>query len=55
MLAHFQASQMLGLDRFEFDGFLKGRDIRDHAYDVDDLELDRQTLGRLRDKGLLSA
>ena len=52
-LSHYQASQMLGLERFEFDGFLKERQIYDHAYDVDDLERDRETLGRLRAKGLL--
>ena len=54
-LSHYQASQMLGLDRFEFDGFLKERQIYDHAYDVEDLERDRETLHRLRAKGLLPA
>jgi predicted HTH domain antitoxin len=52
-LSHYQASQMLGLDRFEFDGFLKERRIYDHAYDIEDLEGDRETLRRLRAKGLL--
>jgi predicted HTH domain antitoxin len=52
-LSHYQASQMLGLDRFEFDGFLKERHIYDHAYDVEDLERDRETLRQLRAKGLL--
>jgi predicted HTH domain antitoxin len=52
-LSHYQASQLLGLSRFEFDGFLKGRHIYDHAYDLDDLEEDRETLQQLQAKGLL--
>jgi predicted HTH domain antitoxin len=52
-LSHFEASQMLGLSRVEFDGFLKERRIFDHAYDVDDLDEDRNTLLELRSKGLL--
>jgi hypothetical protein len=28
MPTHYQASQLLGLSRFEFDGFLKGQHIR---------------------------
>lgn len=39
-LSHYQASQLLGLSRFEFDGFLKERHIYDHAYCVEDLEQD---------------
>jgi predicted HTH domain antitoxin len=46
-LSHFQASQLLGLSRIEFDGFLKERQIYDHAYDVQDLEDDIETLRRL--------
>ncbi len=45
-LSHHQASQFLGLSRFQFDGFLKQRNIHDHAYDVEDLEQDLQTLHR---------
>src|SRR5271165_5245902 len=37
-LSHYQASQLLGISRFEFDGFLKERKIFEHAYDVEDLE-----------------
>jgi len=51
-LSHYQASQLLGISRFEFDGFLKERKIFEHAYDVEDLERDRETL-RLHSKGLL--
>ena len=54
-LSQYQASQILGLERFEFDGFLKERDIYDHAYDVEDLERDQETLRQLRAKGLLPA
>jgi predicted HTH domain antitoxin len=39
-LSHFQASQLLGLSRFEFDGFLKRHHVTDHAYGVDDLACD---------------
>jgi predicted HTH domain antitoxin len=39
-LTHYQASQLLGMSRFQFDGFLKNRDIYDHAYDADDFEQD---------------
>jgi predicted HTH domain antitoxin len=52
-LSHYQASQILSFDRFEFDGFLKERQIYDHAYDVEDLERDRETLHRRRAQGLL--
>jgi predicted HTH domain antitoxin len=47
-LTHFEASQLLGLSRFEFDGFLKARNIYDHAYDLEDLEQDLETLRKLR-------
>jgi predicted HTH domain antitoxin len=53
--SHFQASQMLGLSRFDFDGFLKERHIYDHAYDVEDLKDDLETLRQLRAKGLIRA
>ena len=52
-LTHYQASQLLGLSRFEFDGFLKNRGIQDHAYDVGDLEEDLEALSQLETKGLL--
>jgi len=52
-LSHFEASQLLGLSRFEFDGFLKARKIDEHAYGVEDLEEDRETLRQLQAKGLL--
>jgi hypothetical protein len=39
-LTHYQASRLLRMSRFEFDGFLKDRQIYDHAYSVDDSEQD---------------
>ena len=52
-LSHYQASQMLDMTRFEFDGFLKERNIEDHAYGVEDLDEDRKILRQLQNKGLL--
>jgi len=52
-LSHYQASQILGLSRSEFDGFLKDRHIYDQAYDVEDFEQDRETLRRLQAEGIL--
>jgi len=54
-MTHFEASQLLGLSRFEWDGLLKDRNISEHAYDVDDLAQDRETLRDLQAKGLLRA
>ena len=52
-LTHYQASQLLGLSRFEFDGFLKDRNVYDHAYDAEYLEQDLETLRQLEAGGLL--
>lgn len=52
-LTHYQASQLLQLSRLEFDAFLKSRNIEDHAYDVEDLEQDLETLERLQASGLM--
>lgn len=46
-LSHYQASQLLGFSRFEFDGFLKTRNIEDHAYGVEELEQDRTAVRQL--------
>ncbi len=48
MLSHYEAARLLGLSRFEFDGFLKARQVYDHAYDAEDIEQDRQTFRELR-------
>ncbi len=52
-LTHHQAGQLLGFSRFEFDDFLIGREIYDHAYSIDDLEQDLAGLEKLRAQGLL--
>lgn len=50
-LTFYQARQLLGLSRFEFDGFLKERKIYDHAYDIEDFERDLETMRQLEAKG----
>jgi len=50
-LSHYQASQLLGLSRLAFDGFLKERGIYEHAYSVDDLKQDEETFRKLESKG----
>jgi predicted HTH domain antitoxin len=52
-LTHHQAARLLGMNRFEFDGFLKDRQIYDHAYSVEDLERDLADLDKLGAKRLL--
>ena len=49
-LTHYQASQLLGLSRFEFDRFLKDRNIYEHAYDVEDLDRDMEAVRRFEAK-----
>jgi predicted HTH domain antitoxin len=49
--SHYQASQLLGLSRIEFDGFLKDGKIFDHAYDEEDLKRDEETLRKLDSSG----
>jgi predicted HTH domain antitoxin len=51
-LTHYQAGRLLGMSRFEFEGFLKERQIYDHAYSVEDLEQDLETVRQLEAKGL---
>jgi predicted HTH domain antitoxin len=43
---------VLGLSRFEFDGFLKARNIYDHSYDVEDLDRDIEDLREFEARGL---
>jgi len=52
-LSHFQASQLLELSRFEFDAFLKSRNVDDHAYGFEDLQEDRAVIRQLLTKGLV--
>lgn len=49
-LTHHQAARLLGLNRFEFDGFLKDRQIYDHAYSVEDFERDLAALDKFEAK-----
>jgi len=48
--SHYQASQLLGLSRLAFDGFLKERNIYEHSYSADDLKQDEETLRQLESK-----
>jgi predicted HTH domain antitoxin len=50
-LTHYEASQLLQFSRFEFDAFLKARNIYDHAYDLQDFEQDLETLRDLQASG----
>lgn len=52
-LTHHQASQRRNLQRLEFDALLKRRNVDDHAYDVEDLARDVETLERLEASGLM--
>ncbi len=52
-LSHYQAGQLLGVSRLDFDAFLKDRKIEEHAYGLEDLEQDRATMRQLQAKGLL--
>lgn len=52
-LSAFQARVLLGMEsRFDFDAFLKARNIEDHAYSAEDLEKDIEAIRKLeREKG----
>jgi predicted HTH domain antitoxin len=50
-LTHYEASQLLHFLRFEFDAFLKARNIYDHAYDLQEFEQDLETLRDLEASG----
>jgi predicted HTH domain antitoxin len=43
----YQASQLLGLSRLAFEGFLKERNIHEHAYNAEDLKQDEETFSKL--------
>ena len=44
---------LLQLSRIEFDAFLMRRNIDAHAYDIEDLEQDVETVERLEASGLM--
>ena len=50
-LTHYEASQLLQFSHFEFDAFLKARNIYDHAYDLQEFEQDLATLRDLEASG----
>jgi len=52
-LTHYQASQLIKSSRFEFDGFLKVRNVSDHAYGAEDLVQVLEPLRQLEARGLL--
>jgi len=47
-LTSYETRRLLGLSRFELDGFLKDHNVIDHAYSVAMLQQDLATLERLR-------
>jgi len=46
-LSHYELSQVLGLDRFETDAYLKRHQVSEGSLTMADLEADRQTLLRV--------
>ena len=48
VFTQYQAGQILGMSRLEFEGLLKQRDIRENAYGVEDFEDDLRTLSALK-------
>lgn len=50
-LSHYELSQSLGLDRFETDGFLLRHKVWEQSLTMEDLEADRETLGRVMGQG----
>ena len=50
-LGSFETRRLLGFEtRYELDGFLKAHNVFEHAYSIEDLERDRETLQELEDK-----
>jgi len=50
-LTAYETRRLLGFQtRYELDGFLKEHNVWEHAYSLDDLEQDRQTLASLEEK-----
>ncbi len=55
-LSPLQTRLLLGFEtRYEFDGFLKEHQVWEHAYDLEDLEQDRETMRQLKSEGRLKA
>lgn len=53
-LSAYQTRRLLGFGtRYELDGFLKAHNVWEHAYNLEDLKQDRQTLSQLEAEGRL--
>ena len=52
-LSHHEAARLLGMGRIEFEGFLKQRNVLEHAYGTDELMRDIETGNKLRASGQL--
>jgi len=51
-----QTRRLLGFEtRYELDGFLKTHNVWEHAYSLEDLDQDRQTMQQLEAEGRLKA
>ncbi len=50
VFSHYQASQLLGVSRLAFEGFLKERNIYEHTYSEEDLKQDEETWRKLEGK-----
>lgn len=49
-----QTRRLLGFEtRYQLDGFLKSREVVEHAYGLEDLEQDRRTIRELEAEGRL--
>lgn len=53
-LSHYEASRLLDMSRFEFDAFLKNRNVYEYAYGLADLEQDLDDLRRFEARNLPS-
>ena len=55
-LSSSRTRRLLGFEtRYELDGFLKSRNISEHAYSLEDLEHDREAMRQLEAEGRLRA
>lgn len=53
-LSAYQTRRLLGFETgYELDGFLKAHNVWEHAYSLEDLERDRETLNDLESNGRL--
>lgn len=53
-LSAYQTRRLLGFEtRYELDGFLKAHNVWEHAYSLEELEQDRETLKHLESDGRL--